>query len=531
MINTLNNDTISMAQIEDVKSFSIRLEELKLEMALFDTELNVKFATDSLHSQKWEQCNSFVTSVMNSQKNKVFIEDQSPNLCGVPLFDDERCIAIIITDVSSLSFFKGDLSVAKKFVGQMLLTFAESFEKNSRSINQIELVSSELAQTYEELMLLYKMSTNMQVTQSDANFLQMACDNLTDIVSVEGIAIMMEREVDGQARQVIVAGSGLITVSQDFTDMLDIRLNEAISEGKEALLDSNAEGFKYDWPEMVRSIILVPLRANDKVIGILIAINRIGKADFDSIDLKLFSSVAHECAVFIDNGNLFRDLKELFIGSLMALTNSIDAKDQYTRGHSERVAFISRWISERLNDSGQFNITKAEIHQIYLSGLLHDIGKIGISESVLCKEGSLDDAEWKQIQSHPAIGASILSDIKQMKDIIPGVLCHHERVDGKGYPNGLSGDSIPLISKVINLADAFDAMTSRRTYRDAMSIRRALDQIQKGLGTQFDQTIGEIFLSSDINQLWTIIQDGFIESWDYSNFEEYGTDAVGALLR
>ena len=144
-------------------------------------------------------------------------------------------------------------------------------------------------------------------------------------------------------------------------------------------------------------------------------------------------------------------------------------------------------------------------------GLLHDIGKIGINEAVLRKNGKLTEEELNQIKSHPAIGANILADIKQMNDIVPGVLCHHERIDGKGYPNGLKGDQIPLIGKIVMLADSFDAMTSKRVYRDAMSIQTAFDEIEKGLGTQFDEKIGRLFLDSDRYQLWQIIQDGVVE--------------------
>ena len=134
------------------------------------------------------------------------------------------------------------------------------------------------------------------------------------------------------------------------------------------MLDSEVDApFKYEWPDRIKNIIAVPLYGNEKISGLMVAINRLDKPDFDSIDVKLFNSVANECAVFIENGRLFTDLKELFIGSLKALTNSIDAKDQYTRGHSERVAFISRWIAERLAE--QEPLEEDVIHRIYLAGL------------------------------------------------------------------------------------------------------------------------------------------------------------------
>jgi HD-GYP domain-containing protein (c-di-GMP phosphodiesterase class II) len=263
--------------------------------------------------------------------------------------------------------------------------------------------------------------------------------------------------------------------------------------------------------------------------GLMVAINRIDKPDFNSIDVKLFNSVANSCAVFIENGRLFNDLKELFIGSLKALTSSIDAKDPYTRGHSERVAFISQWIAEGI--AGEETLKEEQIHKIYLAGLLHDIGKIGIGEAVLCKEGKLSERELSHIRKHPSIGAGILGGIKQMRDIVPGVLCHHERIDGRGYPNGLAGKQIPLIGKIVGLADSFDAMISKRTYRRAMTIEETLEEIEKGLGTQFDEKAGRVFIDSDIYQLWDIIKDGFTEIYGTGSSVEYGTVAVESIIK
>jgi len=393
-------------------------------------------------------------------------------------------------------------------------------------------------------VLLHKLSTNMKVTESDANFLQMACDCLTEIVFVEGIAMLLERSIDDKQQLVVTAGSGLIDIDEQTASILHSRLIEEINSGKEALLDSEVDSaFKYDWPSNIKNIIAVPLYSKEKaeshfagrtqngnyVMGLMIAINRIGKQDFDSTDVKLFNSVASGCAVFIENGRLFKDLKELFIGSLKALTSSIDAKDKYTHGHSERVAFISRWIAERLSEQAQLD--EEQIHIIYLAGLLHDIGKIGIEEAVLCKNGKLTEQEFNRIKQHPSIGAGILHEIKQMRDIVPGVLCHHERVDGKGYPGGLVGEQIPLTGKIVGLADSFDAMTSKRTYRDAMSVEQALEEIEKGLDTQFDRKVGRVFLDSDVCQLWDIIQNGFSEIYGSSDYVQYGAAAVGTLIR
>jgi len=172
-----------------------------------------------------------------------------------------------------------------------------------------------------------------------------------------------------------------------------------------------------------------------------------------------------------------------------------------------------------------------QIHKIYLAGLLHDIGKIGIDEVVLCKQGKLTEQELSRIRKHPSIGAGILREIKQMRDIVPGVLCHHEQVDGKGYPNGLVGEQIPLTGKIVGLADSFDAMTSKRTYRGALTVEQALAEIEKGLGTQFDEKVGRVFINSDVYQLWDIMRDSFGEIYGRSSSVEYGTAAVGTLIR
>lgn len=449
------------------------------------------------------------------------------------------CSGVAVIDIAP----DGQNQMTIAAVGQMLTQLARTFLAEARARQQIEMVSSELSQMYEELVLLHKLSANMKVTESDCNYLQMACDSLTDIVSVEGIAVLIEKAVDDHKELVIVAGAGIIDIDWHMAAVIHDRLEQELAKGKEALLDSEVDApFKYHWPDNIKNVIAVPLIGKEKtatgpsgltakghnIIGIMVAINRVGKADFDSVDAKLFNSVANGCAVFIENGRLFNDLKELFVGSLKALTSSIDAKDQYTRGHSERVAFISKWIAEQL--AAAEGLDQERVHKIYLAGLLHDIGKMGVDEVVLRKKGRLSDDEFGCIKQHPAIGAGILGGIKQMKDIVPGVLSHHERPDGKGYPNGLTEEQIPLIARIISLADSFDAMTSKRTYRDAMTLGQALEEIRKGLGTQFDQKLGKLFLESDVYRLWDMIQDGLKDIYSTEDMSKYGMTAVGTLI-
>ncbi|MHC4187054.1 MAG: HD-GYP domain-containing protein [Planctomycetota bacterium] len=551
---------LSISQLQELDRFGQMISGLGANFVIFDTECQLvriwegdKFTSclDVLVQKSLEALEQENVQKTNCECPSVNSYGNDKNILAVVLKTNLQATAVAVIDLSGDYFnqpgktgVNQEHSILCGIFSELLGLFARNIHSESESREQIESVSTELAQVYEELVLLHKLSTNMHLTEADGNFLQMSCDSLTDIVNVEGIAILLEKTIDGQKRLNLAAGSGLIDIDELTAAVLHDRLVEEIEDGKEALLDSEVDSpFRYDWPDNIRNIIVVPLFSKDKglinesegnqnptsILGLLVAINRLDKQDFDSTDIKLFTSVAGGCAVFIENGRLFKDLKDLFIGSLRALTNSIDAKDRYTRGHSERVAFISKWIADRLVE--QNLLKEEEVSKIYLAGLLHDIGKMGIEEVVLRKNGKLTEQEMYCIKTHPSVGASILSEIKQMRDIVPGVLCHHEREDGRGYPNGIKGDQIPLVSKIIALADSFDAMTSKRTYRDAMSVKQAINEIEKALGSQFDETVGRVFIQSDIYRLWDIIQKGFTGVYEEGALSEYGTLAVGTLLK
>lgn len=180
--------------------------------------------------------------------------------------------------------------------------------------------------------------------------------------------------------------------------------------------------------------------------------------------------------------------KELTTDMIKALVKTIDAKDPYTNGHSIRVAEYTRMLAE------QVYTDQDEIHSIYNIALLHDIGKIGIPDSIISKPGKLTDEEYNIIKGHTLTGAKILSEIKSAPELIYGAKHHHERYDGKGYPCGLKGEEIPEISAIIAVADAYDAMTSNRSYRKLLPQETVKQEIEKGLGTQFNPKWGKIML-------------------------------------
>ncbi len=562
---------LSASQRESLECFGKRINRLGANFAVFDGNANLVFLMEhaGFKSSKSRlthhacQILDHVRCPQESAGDKTPVEcfRDADTLLGGPLVlaRDETgksthyavaCIDLgdVATRVSAYSSSNGGNHGPQQdhrvYLTEMLGTLLAFFESVTTVQGQMDHVGHELARVYEELVLLHKLNTNMKVTESDANFLQMTCDSLAGVLSVEGIAVLLEKKAEGHTQQVVAASTGQIHFSDPMPERLLQRTLDELAQGQEALLDSQTYGgFRFEWPDSVRSIIAVPLigkeshephlmvhgNRSQQIVGVMVAINTQDKQEFDTTDIKLISSVANGCAVFIENGRLFNEVSELFMGSLRALTNSIDAKDAYTHGHSERVAIISRWIAQHIAKDQQLG--PEEIQHVYLAGLLHDIGKIGVDDSVLRKMGSLNDEEWQCIRKHPLIGAGILKGIKQMEAIVPGVLCHHEWINGKGYPNGLTGDAFPLIGRIVSLADAFDAMTSKRSYRNALSIDEAMAEIKRNTGVQFDETVVRAFRESDINALWEILQYGSAETYDVGAESDYAVAAVELLIK
>ena len=183
------------------------------------------------------------------------------------------------------------------------------------------------------------------------------------------------------------------------------------------------------------------------------------------------------------------ELEAAYLDTIGILRQTVEAKDPYTRGHSDRVSEYSVLIGSELGFDDK------TLHTLRIGGLFHDIGKIGIPDSILLKESKLNDEEYSQIKNHPSIGAHILGDAKIFNDIIPIVKHHHERFDGKGYPSQLKGSEIPILARITAVADTFDAMTSKRSYRDALSLDTVIAEIERCSGSQFDPEIANIFLN------------------------------------
>jgi HD-GYP domain-containing protein (c-di-GMP phosphodiesterase class II) len=351
---------------------------------------------------------------------------------------------------------------------------------------EINSLSGHLAHAYEELSLIYQISGGMRINRPANDFFKQACLEVLESTGVQGLGVALSGEnVPGQ--EPVLYGS--LSLPPGTVHRLAAELIPLLRESKGPLLVNNLTDDKsFSWlSKHVHQLMAVPLQRQEVVLGCLFALNK-SAGDFDSQDSKLLNSIANESAIYLENAMLFEDVHGLMMGLLHSLTSAVDAKDAYTCGHSERVALLARQL---VIEAG---LGDAFAERAYMTGLLHDVGKIGVSEAVLQKTGRLTPEEFEQMKKHPAIGARILQDIKQISDLIPGVLHHHERYDGQGYPGGLVGENIPQIGRIICLADCFDAMTSNRTYRKALPLEVALTEIRRCSGTQFDPSLTEAFL-------------------------------------
>ncbi len=239
---------------------------------------------------------------------------------------------------------------------------------------------------------------------------------------------------------------------------------------------------------ITRNMICVPVKSRDRIIGVLQALNRLSLRPFTLEDQRLFESLSRQVGIAIENARLYEEAKQTFFSTVATLAEAIEKRDPYTGGHVRRVVEISLILGQELGLSAE------EMETLHLSAILHDVGKIGIRDGVLQKHGPLSPEEFAHIREHPQIGAEILAHIKQLEAVVPAVRYHQERCDGRGYPEGLKGEEIPLASRVIAVADTFDAMTTDRPYRPRLSDEAAAQEIEQGTGTQFDSDVVEAFL-------------------------------------
>ena len=359
--------------------------------------------------------------------------------------------------------------------------------------SQCDSLSEALSQSFEEITLLHNVGEVLRVTHPVTGLLKYVCAELRATTGAEATVAYLPGG-DGAAPETMICGrlpllaSDLPTLLGELLDSLDTHGNILINNHCQQ--DPSLARFSMAMEQLV----MVPVALGERARGALAAFNRSGE-EFGSPDVKLFRSSANASAVLIENRRLYSELHRMMLSLVRALVSSVDAKDPYTCGHSERVAITCREIT------GQLALGDEQAEQAYMAGLLHDIGKIGTPEAILRKEGLLLPEERRIMQRHPQVGGRILSGIRKLEPIREAVIHHHERVDGNGYPAGLKGEAIPLLARILALADAFDAMTSNRPYRPILPLEHAIREIRHNRGTQFDVAVAEAFFRLDLDRL------------------------------
>ncbi|MEW6087305.1 MAG: HD domain-containing phosphohydrolase [bacterium] len=265
-----------------------------------------------------------------------------------------------------------------------------------------------------------------------------------------------------------------------------------IKEKKTAVVDKETDDprFKTFKPGLNKdnSLLAVPLIYRDNATGVLNLSSRDSRKKFTEEDVSFVTTIASHAAIAIENANLYEGMQHNYFEIIKSLALTLEAKDHYSHGHSERVTYYAKEIAKEMRLPGE------DVKLIESAGILHDIGKIGISEQILNKKNPLSEGEWKVIEKHPLMAESIIEPIHFLAKERSIIRNHHERYDGKGYPDGLAGEEISIHARILTVADAFDSMTTDRPYRKALSVDVAIERLKESAGTQFDKNVVDAFL-------------------------------------
>lgn len=476
-IQTLPWQTTTLARV--AKSLSPQA----IEIAVFDDAGHVLWAST---------CNLSVARVATELKTVDVVLTPAAGVQSFNLLFSHRR-----TTVARVALYTHAENAAEALTGSAWLVQSTLQGELDRERSKIEnnTLSTQLSDTYEELTLIHQLSAGMMIDRGTGDFFKMACEQIQEIIGCRGVGYAI---IAGHSCELF----GEVGLTLSDRQALGQMLCELSGQSSKPLLINNVSSHLPLSPfaASFTRLLCVPLR-REKQLGCFFAIDK-SSEDFNTQDAKLLGSIANETSIYLENAGLFSNVRELVMGLLHSMTSAVDAKDSYTSGHSRRVALLSKELAVFSGSS------QHDAERIYMAGLLHDVGKIGISESVLRKPGKLTDEEFTEMKKHPEIGARILGDIAQIQDLIPGVLHHHERYDGRGYPHRLLGHDIPLMARIMCIADSYDAMTSNRTYRRGLPHNVALLEIRRCGGTHFDPTLTEAFLAMGRERIANILRQG-----------------------
>ncbi|MFH1107972.1 MAG: HD domain-containing phosphohydrolase [Planctomycetota bacterium] len=335
-------------------------------------------------------------------------------------------------------------------------------------------MADELLCLYEQLGIIFEVTRKLAIVQSETEVIDLMLTSLRRSFEERTVFAACRRRSGGWALE----GSAM-PVNEWLGELLDRAcarravIVEAASEG--AMLAAVAE------------VMIGPVLAGSTVVCSLVFFRTHQERPFRASEMLLVESLTAFCGDLIRNHRLVRELREMSIAMVRSLVNAVDQKDEYTCGHSLRVAYYATVLARRLG------LGEVDLQMLQWAGLLHDVGKIGIRDNVLKKEGKLTAEEFSHIKEHPVRSHKVVQEVPQLSQALDGILYHHERYDGSGYPAGRKGEQIPLQARIIQIADVFDALTSNRSYRRAYDWQRALEILQEEAGKTVDPRLQKTF--------------------------------------
>jgi putative nucleotidyltransferase with HDIG domain len=365
---------------------------------------------------------------------------------------------------------------------------SDSTRKLTALENELALTVQELANTYEELSAIYRFSESFGTENNLEVLCKKIAKELQETFETSNVSIML---IDPERRNLVMVANEGPHSEEDHL----LKLSEGhgipwqVIETKRPLIlwdmpDPDEPGASWH----TTSFMAAPLIANRETLGVICLSDKIDGGEFYSNDLKLLSAVSNHAAIAIHNALVYLERERVFITMVRSFAAALDAKSTWTAGHSERVTKYSVAIAQEMGEQKQF------LEELWTCGMLHDLGKINVPDHVLDKQDRITVKEYETIIQHTMKGAQILEPISRFEGILPGIKHHHERWDGYGMPGGLAGERIPLMARVLAVADSYDAMTSNRPYRRSREKTDAVEEIKRCAGSQFDPTIVKAFL-------------------------------------
>lgn len=427
----------------------------------------------------------------------------------VPLLDDSRpgvALELVGTDPDELAELVNRSALC---AWTRELSVRSSGTEITTQYQQLEAYAAQVSEDLEELTWLRNLANNLELSESGNSVERIAetvLPSLCQLMNAHSLIFVRDVAVTGlNSRLPIIWQTGPVRIPR--RNCLAI-IESLRGKGTDRTVVKNFPQREFSDGGFIgiESCVLVPVTTASGRLGWLLAVDKESSAEgysrtfgdpgyrtymsereFGTFEASLMSATAVVLAAHGRNCGLFHEKEILLRGVIRSMINAIDAKDSYTCGHSDRVAEFSRLIARELS------LTDSQCEEVYMTGLLHDVGKIGVPDYVLKKPGRLIDAEFELIKQHPVIGYEILKHLENLSYVLPGVLHHHEAMDGSGYPHGLKGEEIPLYARILAVADSYDAMTSNRPYRRGMPTEKAEAILRGGIGNQWDPQCVDAF--------------------------------------